>query len=386
MLAQEREAPEACRRETPVFTLIEHGDVYTPTPLGVQSILVCQETIARIGAVDVTALTALGLPYARIDATGCIITPGFIDPHQHLIGAAGETGFASRRPEVALHDIVSAGITTVVGCLGTDTVTRHLSALLAKARQLQAQGITAYMYTGGFQVPTPTITSSVMHDLILIDAVIGVGEVAIADVRSSQPSLPELARLVADATVGGMVAGKAGVTHLHVGPGRARLSLLHELLDRYEVSAAHLYATHINRNRELMDDAIALARRGAYVDLDTVEGELSPWLHYYREHDGPLSQLTVSSDAHTLGGRPHKLYQQFVASVSAEGLSLEDVLPLFTCNTARVLHLPRKGRVQVGMDADLLILDAQTLAVVHVLARGRQMLRHGQVVSTEEEA
>lgn len=241
------------------------------------------------------------------------------------------------------------------------------------------------MYTGGFQVPTPTITTSVMHDLILIDAVIGVGEVAIADVRSSQPSLQELARLVADATVGGMVGGKAGVTHLHVGPGRARLSLLHELLDRYEVSAAHLYATHINRNRALMDDAIALAR-GAYLDLDTVEGELSQWLHYYREHDGPLSQLTVPSDAHTLGGSPYKLYQQFVASVSAEGLSLEDVLPLFTCNTARVLPLPRKGRVQIGMDADLLMLDAQTLAIVHVLSRGRQMLRHGQVVSTEEEA
>jgi len=377
---------EACRGEGAVFTLIEHGDVYTPAPNGVQSILVCQDTIARIGSVDAAALTALGLPYDRIDARGCIITPGFIDPHQHLIGAAGEAGFASRLPEVALPDIVSAGITTVVGCLGTDTVTRHLSSLLAKARQLQAQGITAYMYTGGFQVPTPTLTSSVMHDLILIDAVIGVGEVAIADRRSSQPSLQELARLVADATVGGMVAGKAGVTHVHVGPGRGRLSLLHDLLDCYDVSAAHLYATHINRSRELMDDAITLARRGAYVDLDTVEADLGQWLHYYRAHDGPLRQLTVSSDAHTLGGSPRKLYQQFVASVRAEGLPLGDVLPLFTCNTARVLHLHRKGRVQVGMDADLLILNAETLAIEHVLARGRQMVRHGRVVGAEERA
>ena len=366
-----------------MFTLIEHGDIYTPTPLGVQSILVCHDTIVRIGAVDVTALTALGLPYRRIDARGCLITPGFIDPHQHLIRAAGEDGFGSRMPEVALPDIVSAGITTVVGCLGTDTVTRHLTTLLAKVKQLQAHGITAYMYTGGFQVPTPTITSSVMHDVILIEAVIGVGEVAIADVRSSQPSLQELARLVSEAMVGGMVGGKAGVTHLHVGPGRARLALLHELLDRHEVSAAHLYATHIGRSRALMDDAIALARRGAYVDLDTVEGDLSQWLHYYRAQDGPRGQLTVSSDAHTPGGSPRKLYQQFVASVSAAGLPLEDVLPLFTCNTARVLHLPRKGRVQVGMDADLLILDAQTLAVKHVLARGRPMVRHGRVVSAE---
>jgi beta-aspartyl-dipeptidase (metallo-type) len=241
--------------------LIEHGDVYTPAPIGVQTVLVCQETIARVGAVDATGLVALDLPCERIDASGCLITPGFIDPHEHLIGAAGEAGFGSRMPEVPWHDIVSAGITTVVGCLGTDTVTRHLATLLAKVKQLQTQGLSAYMYTGGFQVPTPTLTPSVMHDLILIDAVIGVGEIAIADVRSSQPALHELARLVADAMVGGMVGGKAGVAHVHVGPGRARLSLLHELLDQHEVSAAHLYATHIGRSGALMDDAIALARR-----------------------------------------------------------------------------------------------------------------------------
>jgi beta-aspartyl-dipeptidase (metallo-type) len=369
-----------------VFTLIEHGEVYTPVSIGAQSVLVCRDKIAKIGPVDAGALAALGLPYTHIDASGCIITPGFVDPHQHLIGAAGEAGFASRMPEVALHDIVSAGITTVVGCLGTDTVTRHLTALLAKARQLQAQGITAYIYTGGFPVPPVTLTSSVMHDLILIDLVIGVGEIAIADARSSQPTQQELARLVAEAMVGGKVGGKAGVTHVHVGPGRARLSLLHALLDHHEVCAAQLYATHINRSEALMDDAITLARRGAYVDLDTVEADLVQWLHYYRKYDGPLRQLTVSSDAHTLGGRPRKLYQQFVASVCAAVLPLEDVLPLFTCNAARALHLHDKGRVQVNRDADLLVLDADTLAIVHVLARGRQIVRYGQVVSAAEEA
>jgi beta-aspartyl-dipeptidase (metallo-type) len=122
------------------------------------------------------------------------------------------------------------------------------------------------------------------------------------------------------------------------------------------------------------------------VDLDTVEADLVQWLRYYHTHDGPLSQLTVSSDAHTLGGSPGKLYQQFVASVRAGVLPLPDVLPLFTCNPARVLHLHHKGRVEVGMDADLLMLDAQTLAIVHVVARGRQVVRHGQVVSVAERA
>lgn len=283
-----------------------------------------------------------------------------------------------------LVDIVRAGITTVVGCLDTDTVTRHLTALLGKARQLQAQGITAYIYTGGFQVPPPTITTSVMHDLVLIDAAIGVGGIVIADVRSSQPSLHKLARLVADARVGGMVGGKAGVTHFHVGPGAARLSALHALLDRYEVSAACLYPTHINRSPALMDDAITLARRGAFVDIDTVDADLGPWLRYYREHQGPLHQLTVSSDAHTLGGSPGRLHAQFVASVKEHGLPVAEVLPLFTRNPARVLHLHRKGCVHTGMDADLVVLDKETLAVVHVLALGRQLVRDGQVVHAEQ--
>jgi beta-aspartyl-dipeptidase (metallo-type) len=357
-----------------MFTLIEHGDVYTPDPIGIQSILLCGEQILKIGAVDKGHLSALGLPCNIIDATDCLVTPGFIDPHQHLIGAAGEQGFASRAPEVSYRAIVSAGVTTVVGCLGTDTVTRHLTALLAKARQLQEQGITAYIYTGGFPIPPPTITASVMHDLVIIDKVIGVGEVAIADVRSSEPSLQELAQLVSAAAVGGMVSGKAGVTHFHVGPGRARLSLLHQLLDQHEVSAVHLYPTHINRSQDLMDDAIALTQRGAYVDIDTVEADLGPWLQYYRRHGGLPGQLTVSSDAQTLGGSPCKLYQQFVASVREVGLPLPEVLPLLTRNPASVLQLRRKGQLQARLDGDILVLEKATLRLVHVLARGRQVL------------
>jgi beta-aspartyl-dipeptidase (metallo-type) len=368
-----------------MLTLIEHGDVYGPEPAGMQSILLCGETIIKIGSINAVALASLDVPCAIIDASSCFVTPGFIDPHQHLIGAAGEHGFFSRMPEVPYADIVRTGITTVVGCLGTDTVTRHLTSLLAKARQLHSQGLTAYIYTGGFHVPPRTITSSVVNDLVLIPEVIGVGEVAISDVRSSQPSLAELARLVSDAYVGGMMSGKAGVTHFHVGPASGRLSLLHTLLDHHDTAADHLYPTHIGRSRELMDEAILLARRGAYVDIDTVEEDLGTWLAYYREHGGVLSRLTVSSDAHTAGGSPRKLYRQFVTAVRDHGLALGDVLPLFTCNPAGALRLAGKGRLRVGADGDILVLDQRSLELVHVFARGRQLLAYGQLGASGEE-
>jgi len=113
------------------FTLIQNGEVYTPRPIGRQSILIDGGVIARIGPVDVAAVDRVGLGLELIDATGCLVFPGFVDPHEHLIGGGGESGFASRLPEVQVDQLVESGITTVVGCLGTDTSTRHLTTLFA---------------------------------------------------------------------------------------------------------------------------------------------------------------------------------------------------------------------------------------------------------------
>jgi beta-aspartyl-dipeptidase (metallo-type) len=226
-----------------------------------------------------------------------------------------------------------------------------------------------------------------MDDIVIIDKVIGTGEVAIADYRWITPRLHELATVVTETMLGGMMGGKAGVTHFHVGSGKERLSVLHELLDNYEMPAACLYATHINRNEALLDDAAKLARRGAYVDMDTTEEKLAEHLQYYREHGGPLAQLTVSSDAHTPGGSPAKLYRQFVACVRDEALPLPDVLPLFTRNTAQVLKLPDKGTLAEGKEADVLVLDKESLELVHVFGKGRQFIKDRElIVESEQES
>jgi beta-aspartyl-dipeptidase (metallo-type) len=368
-----------------VFTLIEHGEVYAPAPRGVRPLLLVGDRIARLGPVDRAALQALDLPCTVVDATDCLVLPGFFDPHQHLLGAGGEQGIASRMPEVPFADIVLAGITTVVGCLGTDTTTRSLAGLVARARQLTASGITAYVYTGGFPVPPPTLTGSVTDDLVLVDPVIGVGEVAISDERSAQPSVGALAALVAQAYVGGLLAGKAGVTHFHIGPGRGRLAPLRALLTDHDVPINRLYPTHVNRDEALLHEAIALAHQGAYVDMDTVDDGLARWLRYYRGHGGPLDRLTVSSDAHTPGGSPAKLHAGFVAAVREAGWDLAEAAAAFTRNPARALHLDARGGLREGAAADVLVLDRATLAVRDVFAGGRALVRDGRVVSQREE-
>jgi beta-aspartyl-dipeptidase (metallo-type) len=374
--------PAPAPGEAPVFTLIEGGEIYDPEPRGRGSLLMVNGRVAQVGAVDGGAVAALGLPCEVVDARGCVVTPGFIDPHEHLIGAGGEEGFASRTPEVTLEEILLSGLTTVVGCLGTDTITRSLKALAARTAQLEQAGVSAFMYTGGFPVPTPTITPTIMEDLTLIAPVIGVGEIAIADNRAVAPALQELAKLVSAAFLGGLMAGKAGVTHFHTGPGESRLAIIRQLIAEHDVPIDHLYITHIERSEALMDEAIGLARQGAYVDIDTVEEDLGRWLRYYREHDGPPDNLTVSSDAHAGTGRM-ALFSQFVDCAHGGGIPLAELLPLFTRNTATALQLRRKGRLAVGMDGDALILKRDTLEIVALVARGRRLVQDGKLVKEE---
>jgi beta-aspartyl-dipeptidase (metallo-type) len=362
--------------------LIEHGEVYTPQPQGRQDVLLINERIVRLGPTDRRALEALRLNLQIINAAGCVVTPGLIDPHQHLLGGSGERGFSTQTPEIFLSEIVSAGITTVVGCLGVDTSTKTMPGLLARAKALGEEGLTVFIYSGGYNVPPVTLTGSVRDDLVFIAEVIGAGEIAIADERGTQPSLQELARLVSDAYVGGLLSGKAGITHFHIGARPERLKLLRALLQHYAVKPEWLYPTHVERNESLMQEAIRLAREGAFVDVDTMEEDLPKWLRFYLDQQGPPERLTVSSDAAI--SSPRTLYEQFRACVLEHGFPLELVLTLLTANTAQALRLQNKGKLAPGCDADVLVLRRDSLELVEVIAKGRRLLRAGQVQVREK--
>jgi beta-aspartyl-dipeptidase (metallo-type) len=296
----------------------------------------------------------LGPSWLReIDASGCLILPGLVDPHEHTIGAGGEQGYASRTTEVTADELLACGITTSIGCLGTDVTTRHLTTLLAKTRQLDEAGVSAFMLTGGFTVPPKTITGSVEDDLVIVDKIIGVGEVAISDTRACDPTLVELARLITQAQRGASLAGKSGTVLFHVGDGKQRLQVLNELLDQHDVAPTAMIADHVNRSPEHVQQAVHLTRRGVRVCMDTVDEDLPRWIRLYRA-----------------GGDVTKLVRGLFESVG-DGMPLDEVLPAFTTNTADVWHLQHKGRLATGCDADLLLVDAPSLRIEGVLARGQ---------------
>ena len=359
-----------------MLILIENADVYAPEPKGRTDILIANNRIEKVGRVDRRALDALGAEYQHIDATGCIVTPGLIDPHEHLLGGSGEGSLALQSPELFIDEICRAGVTTVVGTLGVDTTMKTLPGLLARVKAMKEEGLSAYLWTGGYNIPPTTLLHDVREDIMYIDECIGAGEIAISDERALAPDMFSLARIVTDAHVGGLLTGKCGISHFHVGGSDRRLSPLMALLENFDIKPEWLFPTHIERSTELMDEAIAFAQNGMPVNMDIVEQKAAKWTKYYLENGGPPEQFTISSDADS--STPDIFYGQICGLVVKHRMPLELVLPFVTSNTARILKLNQKGRVAEGCDADVLVLTEGSLDIREVIAGGKRLVEDGE--------
>jgi beta-aspartyl-dipeptidase (metallo-type) len=365
-----------------MLTLIENGELYAPIGAGRNSILIGAGKIIKIGEINRQTLESMHLNLDVIDATGCIVTPGFIDPHEHLLGGSGEKGFSTQTPEIYPSEIVRAGITTVVGCLGVDTTMKTMAGLLAKAKALKEEGLNAFLWTGGYDVPPTTITDSPRNDIMFIEEIIGAGEIAISDERSTDHVPHELARLVIDTHNGGMLSKKAGVTHFHVGEGEERLLPLRNLLENFPIKPEWLYPTHITRSKELMKEAIQLAKQGSFVDIDTVDEDLPKWFKFYLDNGGLPEKLTVSTDASITS--PQNLIEQIRACIIEHKFPIERILACVTANTAKALKLEQKGKLEEGKDADLLILRKENLEIKDVVSGGRRLIKNGRFAFKEK--
>jgi beta-aspartyl-dipeptidase (metallo-type) len=365
-----------------MLVLIENGDVYAPEPIGEQSLLLANDRIERIGSVDRRALDQLEVEHEVIDASDCYVVPGLVDPHAHLLGGSGEGGLAHATPMVFVDEIAGAGVTTVVGTLGVDTTMKTIEGLLGRVKALNDLGLSACMWTGGYNIPPTTLLSSVRQDMMFVAEVIGAGEIAISDERGLQQSAQELAKVVRDTHVGGLLSGKCGLSHFHVGSDSTRLQPLRDIVEKFHVKCDWLYPTHIQRNERLLKEAVAFACEGMHVNMDIVNEDLHVWLPRYLDMGGPLDKLSISSDMDS--STPDIFFTQFCGLVVKHGFALEDALQLFTSNTATALGLSGKGRIKTGGDADLVILSQDGLAIRHVIARGKVVVRDGEVCIREK--
>ena len=357
-----------------MLKLLSNAQVFAPEDLGLRHVLIGGGRIIAISGNKAELSMASATEF---DLDGRRLIPGFIDGHAHVTGGGGESGFKTRVPPVPLGQFTRAGVTSVVGVLGTDDTTRDTRSLLAQTRALREEGIGAWCHTGGYHVPPVTLTGSVRDDIVYLDPVIGVGELALSDHRSSQPTRDELLRIASDAHVAGMISGKAGIVHLHLGDGERGLDLVRQALQLSELPARVFNPTHINRRKALFDEAIELAGNGSTVDITAfpVAEEEDAWpadvaLLKYLESGAPADRVTISSDGggclpvfneqgemlHMDIGRPASLIET-LRTLLGNGVALQRVLPAFTSNVADILRLHDRGRIRVGDAADLIVLD-----------------------------
>ncbi len=381
-----------------MIDLILNAEVYAPEPLGRLNLAVCGEKVIWIGGERPPVGDAL--VGREVDLEGARLIPGLIDGHVHVTGGGGESGPASRVPPLGLSRFTGHGITTVVGLLGTDDLTRSTASLVTQVRGLVEEGLSAWCYTGGYHLPPTTLTGSIRGDIVAIDRVIGVGELAISDHRSSQPTLKELLKVAAEAHVGGLMTGKAGTVHLHMGDGERGLELVRRAISESEIPPRVFHPTHVNRRKALFEEALELSgSRGATIDLTAfpVAEEEDAWsaedaLERYLDAGLPPERVTVSSDGggclpvFDADGRVESMevgqpgaLAECLEELMRRGRPLQEALPAFTSNVADLLRLPGKGRIALGADADLVALDGRG-RVRHVMARGAWHLLDGRQV------
>jgi len=376
-----------------MFVLITQAQVYTPEYAGALDVLIGGGKILTIqDKLKVSDLSSWEVHH--IDGSNMRLVPGGIDPHVHIAGAGGEGGPATRTAEMPLRDLLEGGITSVVGCLGTDGITRDVESVLMKAKSLREEGISAWIYTGAYQVPPPTITGTPARDLALIEEVIGVGEIALSDHRSSFPTMQELIRLTSDARVAAMLAGKAGVINIHMGDAPQPFEPILQVVNNSVLPLKQFYPTHCNRNKEIYTASKKYGKEG-YVDLTSssypyfqdVEVRPSKAVRGLMEAGVPLQHITLSSDANgslpafdALGnlvrlekGKPSANLHELKDMVEQEKIPMETAIQTVSTNAAKILKLKGKGMIQSGFDADLILLDAH-YNIRYLIARGQIMV------------
>jgi len=371
-----------------VLTILRDAELYAPEASGRVDLVIGGGRVLGIGS-DLAKPPGVFVREERALA-GARVIPGLIDAHVHVTGGGGEGGFASRVPPLAVGALARAGITGVVGVLGTDTTTRTIEDLVARTLGLREEGLAAWCWTGGYQTPPRTLTGRVRDDVVFVDPIIGVGELAISDHRSSQPTFEELVRIASDCHVAGLTSGKAGCVHLHVGDGPRGLELVRRAVTETELPSRVFQPTHVNRNPRLLDEAIALAKEhGVPIDVTAFDDTAAEAIARILA-DAPALKVTCSSDGGGClptfdrdgvmiamdVGRPAALFDT-LRTLIARDVPMTRALPVFTSHVADQLRLRGRGRIRAGAHADLVILDADG-GVAEVMAGGRWLYQSAQ--------
>lgn len=385
-----------------VLLVLRNANIYAPEKKGIKDLVICGK---KIVAILPQGAQILGLEIQEVDLQGKTVCPGFVDNHVHILGGGGGLGLSSRAPEIQASQLLRNGITTVIGMLGFDATTKNMAALLAKTKSLKEDGLSAYCLTGAtLEHPVPTLTGKIRTDVTFIDEIIGVGELSISELGYGYDSFGKGAQYVAEAAVAGLLAGrlsrKAGYCCLQVPPYRTEiLKPIFDVIDKTGIPISQFIPSHVNQTQGYLEDAIKWGCQGGWVDIganyspdNNYSRSIHPEkaFHFLLEQKVPLSKILLSSDGNGAPPKEEKgenkpkvanymsmsaLFSTFKKIAQSGAFQLEEVLPIITSNPAEATGLRGKGKIAVGKDADLLVLDEE-LNVEHVIALGKVVVQN----------
>ncbi|MDP9742520.1 UNVERIFIED_ORG: isoaspartyl dipeptidase IadA [Bacillus sp. B2I3] len=145
------------------------------------------------------------------------------------------------------------------------------------------------------------------------------------------------------------------------------------------------------------------AKKGGYIDFTTStiqkfleEGEVkaSTAIKMALEEGVEIGQITITSDGQASLpdfdgsgnlrglniGTCMSLYDCVVDAVLEDGVAIADALRVVTENPANILKLSAKGKLSVGKDADIIMMNQRTLEINSVIAMGQMMVKDGHAV------
>ena len=182
---------------------------------------------------------------------------------------------------------------------------------------------------------------------------------------------------------------------VHMGSGKYNMSEINEAIKLSNLPVTVFRPTHINRKRSLCLETLEFAKNGGFIDITCgipSEISISDILDIAKEENIPLKNITVSSDGYgswssyddagnlvKIGVTPIDTLLAEIKELVSLGHSMKDVISLFTSNVADALKISKqKGRLNDGLDADLLILN-EDLSLYGVIAKG-EVLMEGEKI------
>lgn len=393
---------------------IRNGEIITPDSRYVADIFCEDETITKIGC-DLTPPADAEM----IDATGKYVFPGFIDPHVHIYLPFMGT-FAKDTHETASGAALVGGTTTFIEmiCPGRDEkpleafelwldkaegasacdftfhmgVTRYDEEAERDFREIIRRGVSSFKVFLAYKGALGVTDEELYKTLTLAKSL---GAITTAHCENPDLVLQLQKKLLAE--------GKTGPEwHYWSRPPVVEAEGVHHLTTFAQMTGAHVYIVHLSCS-EALREAIRAKACGVnvwaetliqYLLLDRTEAEkpnfegakavMSPPLRGKRNQDVLWNGLrqgfisTLATDHAPFDFATQKVMGRDDFTQIPNGIpSLEDRINLYythgvkggridlhqfvetaSTNTAKLFGLfPRKGTIQLGSDADLVVYD-----------------------------